>query len=226
MEPTLSTPVRAGAAHGRIMWLVERCTFAARLRFDLPFQDAIGGMVDGGRGVPGELLIGDRRGQFITVDRLVNRLALSGLSLDAGSIEAVLRLRYRVTRTFGDVELVGSGGPVDGEVAMVLPDDRVIELRSELAHPEHRLSWGPASGRAIGTDGDTMATARLLVRAAWSEAWGTGEEMLAQVLAHSFLARCGPEFSLNANALCDWYLVDRDLSTGTPRTRFPDSGAA
>ncbi|MGB5759690.1 MAG: hypothetical protein WBM50_22435 [Acidimicrobiales bacterium] len=216
MEPRLSVSVRFGSGAGRLVWLADRCTFSIRLRFDdldgvwaaVAFDSPpspVAPSVDGPH-----LVVGDRPGQFITADRLLNQLRLYGLEPDAPSRQALPGFRLLVSRTFGDAEIVGFADPDRCRLLVALPDGRTIEIGTELNHPAHRFGWGPRSGSATST----MATARALVMRCWSPAWGADEEMLAQSLARCHLGRCGPLFSINANSLCDWYLFDKDLSTG------------
>lgn len=198
MTPCLSVPIEAGPAGGLLYWLVETCSFGARLHFDRRHR----------------LLVGGLPGEFITIDGLVNHLRLRGLTLDGRTLDAVQGFRQRVAATFGEVEFVGLADEGDPGLFLLAPDGRSLAVGPAIDHPAHRFGWG--SGRAgSATDVEaTLRTARSLVGLAWSQARGPGEEMLAQALAHNFLGDCGPDFSLRANSLCDWYLVDCELSTG------------
>ncbi|MGI9595291.1 MAG: hypothetical protein ACR2QK_03975 [Acidimicrobiales bacterium] len=177
--------------------MVETCSFAADVRLGSGHQ----------------LRIGGRTAEFVTMDRLLNHLRLRGLVLDSASMEAALELRRRVSRAFGDVELAGLGGPRDGALMLVLVNGQTVDVRADLGHPDHRFDWEPATPLDLFVGEATMRTARTVVRLAWSEGWGPAEEMLAQTLAHGFLSRCGPDFSLSANSLCDWFLVDQEIAT-------------
>lgn len=193
MEPYLTTSITAGGLPGRLFWSVERSTFGVSL-------DLFGGDVATAQ----RFEVGTRFAEFITVDRLLNQLELCGRPLADPSREVAMELRHRISRTFGDAELIGLTMPAGPRLLVVLPDGSWREVRPELDDPGHRFGWGrrgPAS----------VATARALVRQARSAGWGPHEEMLMLAVAQ-LLDEAGPDFAVSANALCDWYLVDVEPS--------------
>lgn len=154
----------------------------------------------------GSVVVGAGRERCLTVDGLIDELALSGYELDPPCAEALAVLGERVSAACGEVEVVGVGGPHGGTLVVWAPGARLLPIGrvAPWAAPGH--AWG-GFGRAA------IDTARVIVGAVWSRRWGPDEELFAAGIALELLASAGPCFSVTAASLCRWYLMDGQPTT-------------
>ena len=128
--PTAS--VSDGARHGVVAWDPVRCTYRAEVDlFDtrrpeprrppgpVSLPRSSGGWFGepGGGVLPGRVIVGHRRAEFVTVDALTNGLTAIGFRLDGRSRQALLALRSEVAARWGSVVVVGSHNPGGSGVA-------------------------------------------------------------------------------------------------------------
>ncbi len=201
-------PVRivAGELDGHAFWDEQCQTFAVSLDV---FERGVAPAHDGPPSafMPSTVRHGTRFAQFITTDSLANHLAAVGLGLDAASLQALCHLGREVSCRLGDAEFVGFTAPgIRHHLYLKTPAGVMVAMRPTLDHPDHDLRWGDTSEA-------TVETARLLCEQAWVRPPAADIEIFALALTHEYLALVDSDFSLNAPAVCDWFLTDSPPST-------------
>lgn len=199
LHPSFSTAITAGTLTGTAEWDGARQTFAATLQ------------VFGGDGPypPPQTRIGVRAVEFPTVDALAHHLDRQGLGLDGDSCAAVDVLGRAIGRLVGPTVLVGLLDGARHRLFLRSPVGRVVELGSSLDHPDHRLRWGDGSPA-------TLDTARLIGTRLVFGGAADSVDLFALALSAELLAVAEGDFAVDADVLCDWFLVDRPLETVGP----------
>ncbi len=197
MSFTNSVSIRLGRLSGVAYWDSARQTYAALLRL----------FADGNGYPPSWARYGVRRGEFLTPDALVNYLGAVGLEADDASLMALQWLRRHVAEIEGEPEIVGF---VDHTGArrlwLATPSRSLLAVNPRIDHDEYALSWGDTSPA-------TVETARLICEHAFVRRPSQDVETFALTLTYEYLSSVEGDFSIDANALCDWFLTDSELTT-------------
>lgn len=192
-----SVPISMGRLSGVAYWDRTRQTYAALLRL----------FGDDASYPPSWARFGVRTGEFITPDALVNHLETIGLEADDDSLMALQVLSRQVARAEGGPELVGLVGADRRRHLFVLtPSKRLLAVNPRLGHDDYRLSWGDTSPA-------TVETGRLICEQALIRRPAHDVESFALTLTYELLSEVEGDFSLDVNALCDWFLTDSELAT-------------
>lgn len=204
MTFSTSVPISAGSLKGVAYWDHSRQTYAALLRL---FDDPVGPAGSGAGYPPSWARFGLRTAELLTPDALVNHLEGAGLPVCDDSLIALQRLRHQITTRCGSPELIGLVGASGRRWLFVLtPSGMLVGVNPRFDHPDHRLCWGDA-GPA------TVETARLISELALVRRPVPEVESFALTLTYEVLADLEGDFSLDLNALCDWFLTDAELAT-------------
>lgn len=154
--------------------------------------------------------IGARPGEFVTVDALVNHMRSVGLRPSRASVEPLVDLREMATAQHGDSKFVGITEPGGGQrLFLSLPGGQQIPVRSTLDAPGYAHRWG--ANWLVSGAVSTLDTARVILRLAWSSQLDSQTEFAALALSKMEPLDQPAGFSLNANSVCDWFLLDTPL---------------
>lgn len=197
MSFTPTVPISAGHLSGTATFDRSLQSYTARLV-----------LFDGAQEYPPPVVHhGIRVAEFITPDALANHLAARGLELSPGSIGLLGELSRWVSGLEGRAELVGlSAGDGCRHLLIATPSRLLLEINPRIDHPDHQHSWGD-SGAA------TVETARLICEHVWARPPHVDIEAFALTLTHEVLATADVDFSLDAEALCEWFLADAEPGT-------------
>jgi len=193
-----SVPLHAGHLTGTATWDLSLQTYVAELQV---FNHV-------SHYPPNSIRHGLRTAEFITIDALTNHLGALGLGIDWPSAAKLDDLARWVGAFDGHPEFVGLTGD-NGEQMLYLltPSKIAIPIGPRLAHSDYGHQWGDTSPA-------TLETARVLCGVAWARQSSLDSESFALALTYEVLAEAGPDFSIDANSLCDWLLADTPIATG------------
>jgi len=230
--------VSDGRRCGVVSWDVARCTYRAEIDYFAPppgTRPQPSRPVDAWwnwladpepEALPGRVVIGHRPVEFLTVDSLVNRLAVLGFHPDPASLNSLLALRSEVHDRCGSVVFLGrpglsaAGSPpgLAGEIVLGLPAGGTVPVRPLLEHPDHGFAWGHRAAA-------TVRTAAAMVDLAWGPQRDAATEAAVVDLAISVLAEVRGGFVWRVESVADWIATETgELSDLRRLAVVPESG--
>ncbi len=218
----VAVPVSDGLRRGVVSWDRRRCTYRAEIDVFDPLPDVEppsartvdavwDWLAEPAPGtLPGRLVVGNRPVELITIDALVNRLAMVGFHPDRPSLRALFNLRSVVRERCGSVVFLGHLRPTAprsspsvpaAEILLGLPGREPLPLRRLLELHDHGFGWGRRGPAAV-------RTAAVLVDLAWSQQRDAATEAAVVDLALSVLAELRGGFVWRAESVADWIATE------------------
>ncbi|MGF1597626.1 MAG: hypothetical protein ACFCVK_11965 [Acidimicrobiales bacterium] len=197
MPPPPSVVITAAHLNGTAFWDPLLQTFAVQLEVFAP----------GPAFPPPVIRHGTRFAELVTVDALANHLRALDLEPDRRSVAALDELGRATFVHRRRPEVVGLSG-ADGRrrLHLLTPSGALVGFGPRCAHPHYEPDWGHTGASAV-------EAARLICERVWVRHPHQDIEAFALALALEHLAVAGPDFSLDAVALCDWFLTDCPVGT-------------